>query len=328
MIKKNLNILVFSIIGLFIVLLWFVVFPIDQFFNIGNIILEGTHIFLVIVMLFYVFKLKIRTFTFGWAILSYGLLMDFLDEFTKEPELFNTYIQGALVSIGLFIVVFEFCKSVTKEKRETDEIKDLNNTLKLLNKILRHDILNNISVTLMSLEMLNTKDTKLKDKAIKAMNKSVDLINKVREFENDISSDNDISTYNLKEIIDDVVKNYDVNINLHGNFNIKVKNTFSSVIDNIIRNAVVHGKADKIDIYFSKKGDCEIKIVDNGRGIPDDNKKKVFDENFSSGENKGSGLGLYIVKELLKRSNGDIKVEDNKPNGTIFTISIKSDNIK
>ncbi|HNR44375.1 MAG TPA: HAMP domain-containing sensor histidine kinase [Methanofastidiosum sp.] len=328
MTKKNLNVLVFSIISFFIVLLWFIAFPIDTSFNGGKLLFEGTYLFLVVVMLFHVLKLNIRTFTFGWAMFSYGLLVDFLDEFTIESELFNTYLEGILISIGLFIVVFGFFKSVTIEKRETDEIKDLNNTLKLLNKILRHDILNNISVTLMSLEMLNTKDTKLKDKAIKAMNKSVDLINKVREFENDISSDNDISTYNLKEIIDEVVKNYDVNINLHGNFKIKVKNTFSSVIDNIIRNAVVHGKADKIDIYFSKKGDYEIKIVDNGRGIPDDNKQKVFDENFSSGENKGTGLGLYIVKELLKRSNGEIKVEDNKPKGTIFTISIKSDNIK
>lgn len=326
MIKKNLNILVFSIIGFFIVFLWFISFPIDAPFNRGNIIFEGTYLFLVVVMLFYVLKFNIRTFTFGWAMFSYGLLVDFLDEFTIESKLFNTYLEGILISIGLFIVISGFFKSVTKEKLETDEIKDLNNTLKLLNKILRHDILNNISVTLMSLEMLNTKDTKLKDKAIKAMNKSVDLINKVGEFENDISSDNDISTYNLKDIIDEVVKNYDANINLQGSFNIKVKNTFSSVIDNIIRNAVVHGKADKIDISFSKKKEYyEIKIADNGGGIPDDNKEKIFDENFSSGENKGYGLGLYIVKELLKRSNGDIKVEDNELRGTIFTITIKSE---
>jgi len=329
MVKKNLNILVFSIIGFFIVLLWFLAFPIDTSLNVGKIIFEGTYLFLVVIMLFYVFKVKIRTFTFGWAIFSYGLLVDFLDEFTKESELFNTFPKGVLISIGLFIIVFEFCRSVTKGKRETDEIKDLNNTLKLLNKILRHDILNNISVTLMSLEMLNTKDTKLKDKAIKAMNKSVDLINKVREFENDISSDNDISTYNLKEIIDEVVKNYDVKINLHGSFKLKVRNTFTSVIDNIIRNAVVHGKADAIDISFSRKNEYyEIKIADNGRGIPNDNKEKIFDENFSFGENRGSGLGLYIVKELLRRSNGEIRVEDNKPRGAIFIISLRTNIVK
>ena len=329
MVKDNLNLIIFSIFGFLIVLLWFLAFPIDTSLNVGNIIFEGTYLFLVVIMLFYVFELKIRIFTFGWAIFSYGLLMDFIDEFTKESEFFNTYLHGVLISIGLFIVVFGFCKSVTKGKRETEKINDLNNILKLLNKILRHDILNNISVTLMSLEMLNTKDTKLKDKAIRAMNKSVDLINKVREFENDISSDNDISTYNLKDIIDEVVKNYDVNINLHGSFKLKVRNTFTSVIDNIIRNAVVHGKADTIDIFFSKKNEYyEIKIADNGKGVPDDSKEKIFDENFSSGENKGSGLGLYIVKELLKRSNGDIKVEDNKPSGAVFIITLKSNGIK
>jgi signal transduction histidine kinase len=177
----------------------------------------------------------------------------------------------------------------------------------------------------MSLEMLSTKDTKLKDKAIRAMNKSVDLINKVREFENDISSENDISNYNLKDIVDEIVKNYDVKIDLLGNFKLKVRNTFSSVLDNIIRNAVVHGKADTIDISFSnKKGYSEIKIADNGIGISDENKEKIFDENFSFGDSKGSGLGLYIVKELLRRSNGEIRVEDNKPRGTVFIITLKS----
>jgi signal transduction histidine kinase len=325
MIKDNINLVIFSIIGLIIVLSWFILFPIDTSFNIGNLIFEGTYVFLVTIMLLYVFKLKIRMLTYGWAILSYGLFIDFIDEFTREPEFFNTYLHGILVSIGLFIIVFEFYRSVTKNKRETDQIKDLNNTLKLLNKILRHDILNNISVTLMSLEMLSTKDTKLKDKAIRAMNKSVDLINKVREFENDISSENDISNYNLKDIVDEIVKNYDVKIDLLGNFKLKVRNTFSSVLDNIIRNAVVHGKADTIDISFSnKKGYSEIKIADNGIGISDENKEKIFDENFSFGDSKGSGLGLYIVKELLRRSNGEIRVEDNKPRGTVFIITLKS----
>ncbi|MCC7572528.1 MAG: HAMP domain-containing histidine kinase [Candidatus Methanofastidiosum sp.] len=323
MLKDNLDLLVFSIFGFLIVLLWFLAFPIDTSFYHANILFEGAYLFLVIIMLFYVFKLNIRTFTFGWAIFSYGLLMDFLDEFTKESEFFNTYLQGIIISIGLFIVVFKFAKSVTKDRKEKDEISDLNNTLKLLNKILRHDILNNISVTLMSLEMLNTQDTKLKDKAIKAMNKSVDLINKVREFEYDISSDNNIKNYNLKDIIGEVVKNYDVKINLIGDFNIKVKNTFTSVIDNVVRNAIVHGKADKIDMsFYENNGHYTIKIADNGKGIPDENKEKIFEENFCFGENKGSGLGLYIVKELLKKSNGDITVEDNKPKGTIFIISL------
>lgn len=326
MIKVNLNLVLFSIFGFIIVLFWFLLFPLDSSLHIGRIIIEGTYLLLVVIMLFYVFKLKIRTFTFGWSILSYGLFLDFLDEFTIEPEFFNTYLQGILISMGLFLVVLEFCKSVIKDKRETDQIRDLNNTLKLLNKVLRHDILNNISVTLMSLDMINTNDTKMKEKAIKAMNKSVDLINKIREFETDISLDNDVAIYNLRDIIDEIVNNYDVKINLHGNFNLKVKNTFTSIIDNIIQNAIVHGKADKIDLFFSKKNEyIEIKIADNGRGIPDIYKEKIFDENFSYGDSRGSGLGLYIVKELVKKSKGEITVEDNKPKGTIFTIKIRPD---
>ena len=101
-------------------------------------------------------------------------------------------------------------------------------------------------------------------------------------------------------------------------------NILSSVIDNIIRNAIVHGEANKIDITTKGKDDiCEIRIADYGIGIPDKIKEKVFNEGFRYGETGGTGLGLYIVKKTVDRYGGSIHVEDNKPNGTVFVIKLK-----
>ena len=74
------------------------------------------------------------------------------------------------------------------ERKSQETIARLNDTLKLLNKILRHDISNNLTVVLMSLEMLKTEDTNLKEKAIKSVYKSVNLIERIRELENAIPS--------------------------------------------------------------------------------------------------------------------------------------------
>ena len=97
-------------------------------------------------MLFYVLKLNIKTFTFGWAMFSYGLLVDFLDEFTKESEFFNTYLEGILISIGLFIVISGFFKSVTKEKQEALNSLSKGNLPKLFKEIDKSRLTNIVAI--------------------------------------------------------------------------------------------------------------------------------------------------------------------------------------
>ena len=98
---------------------------------------------------------------------------------------------------------------------------------------------------------------------------------------------------------------------------------FTSVIDNIVNNAIIHGKTDKIDIEVtSDKNICQIMIIDYGKGIPDEIKKRIFDEEFSYGENRGTGLGLYIVKKNIERYGGTIEVKDTKPHGATFIIKL------
>ncbi len=92
-----------------------------------------------------------------------------------------------------------------------------------------------------------------------------------------------------------------------------------------MRNSVVHGKTDRIKVDIKSKNKIStIKVTDFGKGILEDIKDKIFEEGISYGENKGSGLGLFIVKKTIERYGGEIKVEDNKPSGAIFIIKLKS----
>ncbi|MEN6378826.1 MAG: ATP-binding protein [Methanofastidiosum sp.] len=65
-----------------------------------------------------------------------------------------------------------------------------------------------------------------------------------------------------------------------------------SVIDNIIRNAIVHGKTDRIDISIDDNG--ELRIADYGKSIPDDIKDKIFGEGESFGD-PGARAMDYIL---------------------------------
>jgi len=128
----------------------------------------------------------------------------------------------------------------------------------------------------------------------------------MREFESMVSSGKELREYSVRDVVDTVIGNYDVKFNVSGDCTIMADEVFHSVIDNIVRNAVVHGGTDRIDITIDGKDkSCEIRIADYG------------------GETGGTGLGLYIVKKTIERYGGSIHVEDNEPKGAVFVIKLK-----
>ena len=71
-----------------------------------------------------------------------------------------------------------------------------------------------------------------------------------------------------------------------------------------------------------------LSISDQGVGIPDEEKKKVFDKFYRVGnENtrttKGTGLGLYLCSRIVKSHNGYISVTDNQPQGSNFVVTLQ-----
>ena len=64
----------------------------------------------------------------------------------------------------------------------------------------------------------------------------------------------------------------------------------------------------------------ELKIRDNGTGIPSSLKEKIFEPNFTT-KNKGTGLGLSIIKKLIDSYNGKISFT-SKPGKTVFKITV------
>lgn len=100
------------------------------------------------------------------------------------------------------------------------------------------------------------------------------------------------------------------------------------VLHNVLENAVKYTPSDSlIQVALQvQQQRILIQVMDNGMGIPDVEKKKIFDQFYRIGnENtrnaKGTGLGLYLSKKIMKHLKGNIVVKDNKPQGAIFEIS-------
>ena len=99
------------------------------------------------------------------------------------------------------------------------------------------------------------------------------------------------------------------------------------IINNLLSNAIKYADCNKqemfitIKTYFSE-GLNKIEVTDNGIGIHDDHKANIFDMYFGTNKNKGSGLGLYIVKEAVENIRGDIFVFSESSVGSKFIVTI------
>ena len=97
------------------------------------------------------------------------------------------------------------------------------------------------------------------------------------------------------------------------------------VMINLIKNSLAaiedEGKIKIRTNYDSKLQIVRLEVSDDGRGIPDEDKGRLFEPYFST-RRSGTGLGLTIVNAIISDHNGYIRVRDNKPKGTTFLIEL------
>lgn len=71
----------------------------------------------------------------------------------------------------------------------------------------------------------------------------------------------------------------------------------------------------------SSTGELEVAVMDWGHGVPDAVKERIFEPYFST-KRTGTGLGLVIVQQIVHEHGGRLRVAENKPRGTIFTMTL------
>jgi signal transduction histidine kinase len=144
--------------------------------------------------------------------------------------------------------------------------------------------------------------------------------------------------FNLSALVDNVVNRLQLNkcdINeqlINAEIEPKIEMTgdkfaLTSVITNLIENAIKYsGPCEVVDVkLYSRDNRIFFEVADHGIGIADTEKEKIFGRFYRVGSEdtrntKGTGLGLYIVKEVLNRHDATISVKDNDPTGSIFEV--------
>ena len=225
------------------------------------------------------------------------------------------------------LILHTVWRDITERKKAEEELIKGRERLKMLNKIIRHDISNDFIVIKSAINIFRrTSNMKMVNEIEKRVDRSLTTIDTYREYESFIDSNADLNKIETSELLNEIVVEYpQIKFNIDGKCSVFADEAINSVFINLISNSIQHGKASKIDIGITSENDiCKIEFKDNGTGIPDKIKGKIFEEGFSHGKAGHTGIGLHIVRKTIESYGGSISVENNKPNGAVFKIQLKN----
>jgi len=144
---------------------------------------------------------------------------------------------------------------------------------------------------------------------------------------------------NISVLLSEVTSRYMQPRNMQSRVNLNIEKdvcittdaaAIEMIANNLLSNAVKYSPANgQIDILLRTDADkVTIAISDEGMGISDEDKAQIFTKFYRAGDeetrkSKGTGLGLFIVKNLLNLLQGEIKIKDRQNKGTTFELSFK-----
>jgi signal transduction histidine kinase len=107
------------------------------------------------------------------------------------------------------------------------------------------------------------------------------------------------------------------------------RQALGTLVNNLLENAVKYSPGGApVSLVLKQEGDwAELRVSDEGIGIPDKEKEQVFRKFYRAGNEltrstKGTGLGLFLVKYIVEKHQGSVKVSDRHPKGTVFSVRL------
>lgn len=260
---------------------------------------------------------------------------------TKGGEMIHVNLSTAAIrdSDGNVTGIMGILQDISERKAYESAIEQTNEQLRVLNRITRHDIRNDLNVVFgWSQELDDHVDDEgmaILDRIQNTSKHVIDLTKTVRDFVEGIGTDEqpELRSVNLYQVIEaEVAKRRDLypaaTFDRKGEapeVTVEANELLSSVFRNILNNAVQHNPADQPVVTI----DCEVdqatvtvSIADNGPGIPNGQKDAIFGRSEDGLDDPAAGVGLYLVDELVESYDGAVWVKDNEPAGSVFVVEL------
>jgi signal transduction histidine kinase len=255
---------------------------------------------------------------------GYRLSLSSAEEWSQISEGFNDLARG---------LAFREAQLLEREQR-----------LGVLNRVLRHNVRNEMSVILNYAQLI--QETTTDDQAATAADtivdtgrKLTDLSEKARQIEEALdSADEGLVEQDVVGLLEDVVADHgdereEVDLVFEGpdSMTAAAIPSLRVAFENVVENAVKHNDADdpRVEVALgqvTRDGEerVVVKVADNGPGIPEQ-EKNVLVQGRETALQHGSGLGLWLVYWVIDKSDGSLNFEENDPRGSVVAMELHAD---
>jgi signal transduction histidine kinase len=250
-------------------------------------------------------------------------------QLSTSPFMTGDVVTGRLVSIS----------DVTGSEQYKHELETKTEQLETLNRLVRHDIRNDMTVILAWAEMLSDHvDEEGEDAVTRIRRKSehvVELTDVARDVVNSLTDarDLELAPIDLAEYLDLEVETAretypDARFHVPTEIppvSVQANEMLESVFRNLLNNAVQHNDKETPEITVTVEehaATVHVRVADNGPGIPDPQKDGIFGKGEKGLDSSGTGIGLYLVNTLVESYDGAVWIEDAEPEGAIFVVEL------
>ncbi|WP_076427384.1 histidine kinase N-terminal 7TM domain-containing protein [Haladaptatus litoreus] len=233
--------------------------------------------------------------------------------------------------------------ALNRAQRETElresqaMVEERTDQIEFFNGVLRHDILNGITVINGNLELLSEHVTESGRPHLETVqNWSEDigqLTQKVRSASQTITNAESmpLTAHSLSKTlsckvtkIQNTYPNVTVEAEIEDGLCVSGDELLGEVLENVLLNAIEHNDQSSPSIVVRARRNedaIRVEIEDDGPGIPDEMKSAVFDRNVTSESSGSIGFGLYFVHVMMTQYGGNIRFEDAETRGSVAILT-------
>ena len=233
-------------------------------------------------------------------------------------------------------------KDVTRRQELERRLTERTARSETLNSLLRHDIRNDMSVLMGTIDTLSPHVTSEGEDALRLIRSKAEHVVELTETARNVAETlrlgtNDAATQpiGLREPlhgeIEEARSSYpDATIRVDGEIpdvTVRGDELLDSVFRNLINNAIQHNDQSEPTVAVGVSADdsaVRVRVADDGPGIPPEQRDRIFQRGERGPTSTGTGLGLYLVGALVDRYGGDVSVIDNEPRGAVFTVTLET----
>ncbi len=227
---------------------------------------------------------------------------------------------------------------MAEDTPEQERLAEQRDDLRLLNQVMRHDIRNDLQLIGAYAELLEDHVDEEGEEYLEIIKESTESATDLTTTARDLArvmldADSEVRSVSIEGVLAQQVEELRSGhpgavVAIEGSIpdvEVAGNDMLGSVFRNLLANAIQHNDETPPTVTVSaveRDGVVEVRVADNGPGVPDAQSEEIFGRGEKGLESSGAGIGLYLVQSLVDTYGGDVFVEDNDPEGAVFVVEL------